>query len=554
MGSFLLLGVCLSACAGFLAGEEGIKSIFGAAPTAAEILPPANTPFPPIAPSPSPSDFITPTPTPLLWMSPSLPSPFLLSYSPPAGWTLAGTPEGAEVQFRIGSEHPISTWLYALVAPFPTVPDGLTSTDLQRAWSGQEGSPFSGRPLLMDPNTLEVFSTLWGIPTPGTTRVVPAGELADAAWSDRPAWGIVPWEEISPRWKVLELDGQSPLRKEFDAAAYPLAVPISCLGEPGLCEQAAGSFMAGTNRDPSKLTTLVLTGVTALVRATATMMERLGVLYPAQDIGPLLQAADLTHISNEIPFARNCPPPDPNPENFRFCSDARYIDLLEFIGVDIIEMTGNHVRDFGTDALLYTMELYRQRGWPFYASGENLASARAPILLEHNGNRLAFIGCNKPGYGGEWATDTVPGAAPCDFGYLQGEIRRVRSEGYLPVMTFQYIEYYQYEPTTEQIHDFHIIANAGAVIVSGSQAHHPQTFEFAGGAFIHYGLGNLFFDQYGLQKETALAFIDRHIFYAGRYLGAELITIRFVDSARPRFMTPEERADFLATVFSASGW
>jgi poly-gamma-glutamate synthesis protein (capsule biosynthesis protein) len=121
-------------------------------------------------------------------------------------------------------------------------------------------------------------------------------------------------------------------------------------------------------------------------------------------------------------------------------------------------------------------------------------------------------------------------------------------------MTFQYNEYYHYEPTEIQAQDFHAIADAGAVIVSGSQAHHPQTFDFAGRSFIHYGLGNLFFDQIDLQDGTGDAFIDRHVFYDGRYLGAELITISFVDYARPRFMTPKERAAFLSVVFAAGGW
>jgi len=92
------------------------------------------------------------------------------------------------------------------------------------------------------------------------------------------------------------------------------------------------------------------------------------------------------------------------------------------------------------------------------------------------------------------------------------------------------------------------------VIVSGSQAHHPQGFGFNGGTFIHYGLGNLFFDQFGFSAETELAFIDRHVFYQGRYLGAELFTIRFTDYARPRFMTSEERSELLSAAFSASGW
>ena len=49
-------------------------------------------------------------------------------------------------------------------------------------------------------------------------------------------------------------------------------------------------------------------------------------------------------------------------------------------------------------------------------------------------------------------------------------------------------------------------------------------------------------------------FIDRHVFYDGRYLGVELLTIQFVDYARPRPMTPAEREALLRAVFAASGW
>jgi Xaa-Pro aminopeptidase len=45
--------------------------------------------------------------------------------------------------------------------------------------------------------------------------------------------------------------------------------------------------------------------------------------------------------------------------------------------------------------------------------------------------------------------------------------------------------------------DFVNLAAAGAVFVQGSQAHQAQGFEFYGDSLIHYGLGNLFFDQYG---------------------------------------------------------
>jgi hypothetical protein len=551
----LTLGIFLAACAGNLGG---LSSSFKDNSHPDQSPTKTNTPFQPSAALPikvPPSGGMdTPVP-PSLWIAPALPSSFLSAFAPPQGWQIASKPEDAEIRIDVGNDHPVSTWMYALATPFPTVADGVSGQDLRSAWSGQVSGPFGGRQLLMDQNTLDVFSALWGVPAPGATHAVPADQLADYAWANRPAWAIVPWESLQPRWKVLEVDGQSPMRNAFDPSAYPLAVPISFSGDLNLVDQAAAnSSLPATNRDPSKLTTLILSGVTALVRATAWTMEQKGLLYPAQDIGDLLRSADLTHVSNEIPFAQNCPPPKPAPGMYPFCSDPRYIALLETIGVDIVEMTGNHVRDWGSNALLFTMDLYTQRGWSFYASGKNLEAARNPVLLERNGNRLAFLGCNKPGYNGEWATDALPGAAPCDFDYFRTELTHLRTDGYLPIMTFQYFEYSQYPPTPEQARDFHAMADAGAVIVSGSQAHHPQSFDFAGRSLIHYGLGNLFFDQYSEEDATRNAFIDRHVFYDGRYLGVDLITITFIDYARPRLMTPEERADFLKTVFSESGW
>ena len=98
------------------------------------------------------------------------------------------------------------------------------------------------------------------------------------------------------------------------------------------------------------------------------------------------------------------------------------------------------------------------------------------------------------------------------------------------------------------------MAKAGAVIVSGSQAHQPQGMEFVNGAFVHYGLGNLFFDQYDVSPAARSAFIDRHIFYDGRFISTQLLTTVFVDYARPRAMNNAERKELLNAVFSASGW
>lgn len=204
--------------------------------------------------------------------------------------------------------------------------------------------------------------------------------------------------------------------------------------------------------------------------------------------------------------------------------------------------------------MLLTLDLYRERGWGYYGGGENLEDGRKAYLVEHNGNRLAFIGCNAKGGGYAQAGANHPGAVKCDFDYMTKEIARLRAEGYLPIATFQHFEYYTYKAQPDQVRDFRALAEAGAVIVSGSQAHQPQAMTFEGNSFVHYGLGNLFFDQYDVSLATRQGFIDWHVFYDGKYISTELVPILFVDYARPRLMNADEKQQLYNAVFSASGW
>lgn len=489
-----------------------------------------------------------------LWISPAVPD-YLRQFAMVSGLPLVGDTVSATVRLDVSqlSDSQSATWIYALVAPFPTTTDSVSFTDIQNAWAGAATGPFASRPLWMDEPTLAAFSTLWGAPIAGSVRVAAADQLVDSAWAERPAWAIVPFEKLEPRWKVLSVDGQSPVHNDFNAGSYPLKISFGY--------QPVALSLLPANRDPNKLTVLAMTGVTALVRGTADRMERYGVLYPGEEIRTILRAADITHISNEISFMAGCPTPDPWTESLQFCSDPRYIALLEDVGTDVVELTGNHLVDYGPEATLTTLGMYDQRGWLYFGGGRNLQDSLQPALVEDHGNKLAFIGCNYVGPPGDWATDAGPGSAPCDFDQFSVEISSLRLAGYLPIMTFQYNEYYQPNPTDYEQRDFRKMAEAGAVIVSGSQAHVPAAMEISDGSIIHYGLGNLFFDQMSYLMpdgsridDTRKVFVDRHVFYDGRYIGTELLTYIIEDYSRPRLMEEWERDPFLEEIFTAAGW
>lgn len=513
---------------------------------------PAATQAPTFEPTlPAPTSTSTPMPD-ALWVSDAVPDDLLAIAQT---WDIPLVEDSALTTQKLDVADSGALWIYALVAPFPTLTDDVSSEDLISTWKGASRGPLTGHGLLMAESTLRAFTALWGEPAAGAVRSVPSDELLDTAWKDMSDWAIIPFEEIHPKWKVLSVDGQSPIHKDFDAEAYPLKNYFG-LSNP---ESFA---LPESNRDASKLTTVVLTGVTALVRATAFTMETKGVTRPGELIHDWLYNADVTHVSNEVPFDPSCPFPEPGHKNFILCSDPKYFELLEYVGTDIVELTGDHFADRGVQAMLDTLEMYKQNDLPYYGGGANKEESRKPVLMEVNGNKIAFMGCNgKFSYKFVKATDFSPGAADCDYKFFTQQIKDVTAQGYMVIFTFQHEECYHFGPCYKHEEGFRAVADAGAVVVSGSQAHYPHLMEFRGDSFIHYGLGNLFFDQMTYEMpdgsvidETRREFIDRHVFYDGKYLGMELLTAMLEDFSRPRPMNERERAQFLSEYFAYSGW
>jgi hypothetical protein len=557
----LVTGILISGCASAstvisTTPQATVAPRPGPSPVPPTLLPPTTTPVP-----------ATPTPTPLrVWIDPAVPITVQEQVAA-ATATMDTVPavSMADSDLFIGPDLPVplARWVYALVVPFPTLADEVSWSAIQAFWAGELNSlsAISGDAtpptLFVEGDTLQALRALLGPPAETVPITVTSGlQLVDLAWAARPhALAVVPFEELETHWKVLAIDGMNVLARPLDVDKYPLTLHVGAKGKSaGTVAATLGATTTRiTNRDEGQLLTVIMTGVTAMVRGIGYRMEKYGVLYPAEHIGEVLKAADVLHINNEVPFASNCPPSDPNTESLTFCSRPDFIELLEAVGTDVVELTGNHAMDYGKQAMLDTLEMYRARGWPYFGGGADLKDAQKAITLEKNGTVLGFIGCNPVGPDFAWATANGPGAAPCDDANNQNELATLKHRADVTIATMQYWETYQYEPTWKQVEDFRALVDAGADIVSGSQSHQPQAIEFYHGGFIHYGLGNLFFDQMwslGTRQEL----IDRHVIYMGRHISTELLSYMLEDYSQPRLMTAKERQQVLQSVFEASGW
>ena len=447
--------------------------------------------------------------------------------------------------------------VFAVAVPFFTIRDEISADELIQLWSGQLQEN-SYQTLISDPITLAMLKEFWG---QSGENVVTAKEsdIVSTLENQADSLAIVPFENITPRMKILKINGISPLDRPFDAEQYPLNVLSKLIiqnidnVEVKAAVERISPLIPATNRDESKMTVVVMSGTTAMTRATAAKIQSHGPDYPIELVKDWFLSADLRHVSNEISFDKDCPTPDPFTGSLRFCARPKDIEVLEKLGVNVVELTGNHVNDYGTDNFASTLEMYKDREWWTYGGGMDPESANLPALIEINGNKIAFVGCNLVGPTNAWVKENYPGAAKCNFEEIYATIRDLKSKGYVVITTYQHTEVYKYMYVDLYQRDFEEAARAGADIVQGSQAHFPMGFELIDNSFIHYGLGNFLFDQMDFPVVgTRREFIDRHIIYDGKYINTEILTALLVDWSRPTPMDPADRAQFLDDLFSAS--
>jgi hypothetical protein len=536
----LIIAILISACEGSV--DIPVLSPVPVDTEEAHIITPTSSPT--ITETP-----IMPTIQPAMtyWFDDSIPASVQLDLCFPEGVSTAISKGQAGIHLSSGTGEVLAyRRMYALAGRFNLLQDDLSLDEVKSAWQGQ-----SDWKLEMSQETNRAFEEKWGS-TQAVLIVDDPETLVNQAWATGSLLAILPFDELVPRLKVLQVDGVSPLDKNMDVENYPLKMEYFWQGDVNILSLVSLKCEPGTNRDINRMTDVLMTGVSALTRNTAARMAEKGVTYPAEEILEWLKSADIMHISHEVSFYTDCPDPLPVRAGGRFCAQPEFFNLFTYAGVDVVELTGNHLNDWGVEALANSIRMYHEAGILTFGGGLDAETARQPLLIEHNGNKLAFLGCNSTGPESDWATEVQPGAAQCDLDWMAGEVQRLRDDGYLPIVTFQGFEVCDVAPHSTQREAAKQMAEAGAVIVSGSQAHCPQAYSIQGDTFIHYGLGNLWFDQMDLVTRQEL--LDRYVFYDGRLISVEIKTAMLEDSAQPRPMTAEERQVILEKVFNASKW
>ena len=305
--------------------------------------------------------------------------------------------------------------------------------------------------------------------------------------------------------------------------------------------------------------TFAQTGVTAFSRLMNAKMNEVGSgEYFAEGLARYLSKYDFTHTSNEASFSDWAP--TSGATGTPICSDLRFIDTLNTIGLDIVELTGNHNLDCGVEAANSSIEIYNANNIMIVGGGKDADSAAIPLQFGKNGTNITMLAFNQSTGGA--TTGDYPGANQYYEDVAAAQISEAKARGDFVIVDVQYYEcsayVADYEDNTcdyawatpgDEIGFFRHLIDLGADVVVGTSAHQPQTFELYGDGAIFYGLGNLFFDQYRWPGTTRSLILVHHL-YDGRLLQTEIVPTVYDDSFQTKLMDEETKTWYLERLAS----
>ena len=206
-------------------------------------------------------------------------------------------------------------------------------------------------------------------------------------------------------------------------------------------------------------------------------------------------------------------------------------------GFDVVSLASNHAMDWGEDALLDTVALFRDNGMHVVGAGRNLHEARRPAIVERNGVKIAFLAYCSILQTGYAAGHDKAGIAPLrahtyyePFDYQAGvpprvvtvpyeedlagmveDIAAAKQLAHVVVLSLHWGIHF----IPRMIADYQVtVANAafkaGADLILGHHAHTPKAIGVHRGKVCFYSLSNFIMSSTAKSPERAVAFEKRY--------------------------------------------
>jgi poly-gamma-glutamate synthesis protein (capsule biosynthesis protein) len=227
----------------------------------------------------------------------------------------------------------------------------------------------------------------------------------------------------------------------------------------------------------------------------------IGPEVPFANVVDFFNSADIVVANLECSLSRNGQP-WPN-KQLHFGAPAEAAEALAVGGIDLVSVANNHSLDFGAQAFRETLQLLDAAGVGHFGGGRNSAEARAPLILERNGLRIAFLSYVTAFWGPYHFTTRSWEAKPDKTGIaiarvddIAADVTAARALADVVVVAIHADGEYHRLPKRSQRRKADAAIAAGAALVIEHGPHVLQGYRRAGNTLIAYSLGNFVFPGY----------------------------------------------------------
>jgi poly-gamma-glutamate capsule biosynthesis protein CapA/YwtB (metallophosphatase superfamily) len=224
---------------------------------------------------------------------------------------------------------------------------------------------------------------------------------------------------------------------------------------------------------------------------------------PRTALGPIasvLRKADLTALNLETAVTTGGTPAPGKQYTFRAPPSA--FTALKAAGVDVVTMANNHGMDYMEGGLRDTLSAIKRAKFPVIGIGQDEAAAYRPYRVTVKDNRVSIIGATQvldDEFVTAWtAAGDKPGLASAkNQPRLAQAVRQARKNSDTVIVFLHWGTELATCPTPAQRELAAALAEAGADVIVGSHAHVLLGGGYSGQAYVHYGLGNFAFYNWG---------------------------------------------------------
>lgn len=218
---------------------------------------------------------------------------------------------------------------------------------------------------------------------------------------------------------------------------------------------------------------------------------------------------------------------------FTFNSPVAALDSLTQNGIGIVSLANNHTMDYGSSALLNTMNNLKARGILFAGAGNNTQEAFAPKYIFYKKTKIALLAFNDIE---NWVTDVSdnsPGSAYFDKDLIKQSLDEAKSNADIVIVFPHWGVEYSLTNSDRQADYGHFFIDNGADIVIGAHPHVLENSEEYNGKEIYYSLGNFVFDDMCTIPNACNAGMVELNIEDNKLISSNLIKVKLADNGFP---------------------